>query len=211
MSKHVGQIKDRLTLKVKLVNETGWSQPSYGGWGYDDITLYVFKDSDGNIYTWKTTGVLCITELDDEGYAVYTNCKVGDDITIKGTVKAHTEYKGEAQTQLTRVKLISIDRVAPTKKELDEAKRDGQLASLKGDDFTWEIPYKQYKQHYSDCETLAGSYKVSEETKVAYITIIVREGRLKASGVRGQHFSEYRLEMKRVSILYIKLYLRRTL
>lgn len=63
------------------------------------------------------------------------------------------------------------------------------------------MPYRQYKAHYSDCETIIGSYKeyVHEyghryEYSPATIKVIIRDGRLKASGVRGKHFSNYWIE-----------------
>ena len=67
------------------------------------------------------------------------------------------------------------------------------MESLGEGDRLWEMPYRQYKMHYADCETLAGSYREIERGRDAgsYITIILREGRLKASGVRGEHYSGY--------------------
>ena len=49
------------------------------------------------------------------------------------------------------------------------------------------MPYKQYKEHYSDCETVIDSFETHRD-RPATIKVIIREGRLKASGVRGQHF-----------------------
>ena len=44
-----------------------------------------------------------------------------------------------------------------------------------------------YKEHYADCELLAGSWNEQERT----VGVIVREGRLKNSGVRGRQFADY--------------------
>lgn len=44
--------------------------------------------------------------------------------------------------------------------------------------------YRRYKQHFSDCETVAGSYDENRKT----IDVLLPEGRLKPSGVRGQTF-----------------------
>lgn len=184
-------IKDRLTLQVKYIARVDWSTPSYAGYGYDNWARYIFKDSDGNIYTWKTTSCLSVFNWDEDGNENFLQTKEGDLITIKGTVKAFTTYNDTSQTELTRVKLISVDEVALTKEQLEEAKREEQLKTLKGKDFTWKIPYRQYKKHYSDCETLVGSYEDTD--RGAFISIIVREGRLKASGVRGEHYSGYEL------------------
>ena len=44
--------------------------------------------------------------------------------------------------------------------------------------------YRRYKQHFSDCETVAGSYDKNHKT----IEVMLPEGRLKQSGVRGKSF-----------------------
>lgn len=44
--------------------------------------------------------------------------------------------------------------------------------------------YRRYKQHFSDCETVAGSYDEKRKT----IEVLLPEGRLRPSGVRGQSF-----------------------
>ena len=44
--------------------------------------------------------------------------------------------------------------------------------------------YRRYKQHYADCETVAGSYNKEYKT----IEVIIPEGRMKPSGTRGQTF-----------------------
>lgn len=51
------------------------------------------------------------------------------------------------------------------------------------------MPYRQYKQHYADCETVPGTYDAGSKS----IVVIVPAGRMKASGVRGRHFSTYEL------------------
>lgn len=54
---------------------------------------------------------------------------------------------------------------------------------------TETMKYNRYKKHYSDCDTVRGSY--DKETKT--IAVIIPEGRMKKSGVRGQHFHGYEL------------------
>ena len=55
------------------------------------------------------------------------------------------------------------------------------------------MPYKQYKMHYSDCETVKGSFTRSDSRYGgSTISVIIRKGRLKNSGVRGEHYSGYR-------------------
>lgn len=49
--------------------------------------------------------------------------------------------------------------------------------------------YRRYKQHFSDCETIIGSYNKELKT----IDVIIPEGRMKKSGVRGRtfHYMEF--------------------
>ena len=49
--------------------------------------------------------------------------------------------------------------------------------------------YGQYKKHYADCETVPGSY--DKQTKS--IEVIIPDGRMKASGVRGKRFHGYQI------------------
>lgn len=51
-----------------------------------------------------------------------------------------------------------------------------------------EMPYRVYKQHYADCDTLAGSYNKQSKT----ITVLMPEGRMKPSGTRGKRYSYFR-------------------
>lgn len=54
---------------------------------------------------------------------------------------------------------------------------------------TKRMHYSQYKNHYSDCQTVPGSYdKVTKSVEV-----ILPEGRIKPSGVRGKRFHGYQI------------------
>ncbi len=44
--------------------------------------------------------------------------------------------------------------------------------------------YRRYKTSFADCETVAGSYNKVQKT----IQVILPDGRLKPSGVRGQRY-----------------------
>ena len=49
--------------------------------------------------------------------------------------------------------------------------------------------YSQYKNHYSDCHTVPGSYDKTTRS----IEVILPEGRIKPSGVRGKRFHGYQI------------------
>lgn len=89
---YYGEPKQRITHKVKLkevysfeTNYTYRGETSY---------LYLFEDSENHVFTWRTS----------TGFGV--DLKNGAEITIKGTIKEHREYKGTRQTVLTRCKMV---------------------------------------------------------------------------------------------------------
>lgn len=82
VSEWVGSVGSRVEFKVaEITCITGWETQ----WGY--TKLYKITDEAGNIFTWKTSSWV------EDGIK-----------TIKGTVKAHNDYKGIKQTELTRCK-----------------------------------------------------------------------------------------------------------
>lgn len=181
----------RVEMKVKLVGDYQYDRQKYAGYGYETVSIYKMTDDDGKVYVWKTTSWLA---YNDEVI------NRGSVIVIAASIKGESEYNGEAQTELTRVKVKeviemgkSIEQIQAEREQAREAKKAEQLASLKGEDFVWTMPYKQYKERYADCETVIDSF-VRPRFGGCYIDVIIREGRLKASGVRGKHFHSYALE-----------------
>ena len=186
MSYEVGK---RVEAVLKLIGEYNYT--THFNWTTTTMTVYKFKDADGEILVWKTASILGIEGTDENGDMTWDGAHKGDTVKVKATIKGEGEYKGEKQVELTRVKCISIEHAPeePTKEERIAAKAEEQVASLKGEDFIWTMPYKQYKEHYADCETVAGSFHYRYGK--ALITVIIREGRLKPSGTRGRYYSGY--------------------
>ena len=188
---YFGEIGKRYELNLTLKRE--YSFVSHYGYREQENYIYTMEDENGNVFVWKTTSVIGMDDVDKKGNWTFNGVHKNDSFKCKATVKDHSEYKGTKQTVLTRVKVLSIDHV-PTKEELDEIKRAEQLKSLKEGDVTWQMPYKQYKEHYSDCETLAGSYLEADHTVQRWypeITVIIRAGRLVNSGVRFKTYKGY--------------------
>ena len=52
----------------------------------------------------------------------------------------------------------------------------------------YRMKYSQYKKHYADCKTVPGTYDTIEKS----IIVLIPEGRMKKSGVRGQRDNYYR-------------------
>lgn len=80
-----GSIKDKVDLKVKLIRRGSYDTM------YGTTYVYTFEDAQGHQLVWKTG-----TWLEQES---------GAEMTLKGTVKDHSEYKGIKQTELTRCKV----------------------------------------------------------------------------------------------------------
>lgn len=203
------------TVTMKGIYE--YSAPSYAGYGYDTHYIYKMVAEDGTVYVWKTTTFLVVevphtgkerhNYTDKKGNPIdYVKVNKGDILKIKATIKGESEYNGEKQTEVNRVKVVSREFASETYEEMMERKErekaarvKAQYDSLKEGDFIWQMPYRQYKEHYSDCETIEGSFNqpdCNRHRSVATIKVIIREGRLKASGVRGQHYSGYEIKYR---------------
>ena len=194
---------EKIKVEVTMANIYKYEAPAFG-YGYETRYIYTMQDQDGTVYVWKTATWMHIDVYEGvnqkkanffdrrgNAYEPQGICK-GDKVVITATVKGQGEYKGQPQTELTRVKVV--ERTYNAKNELTqkkESRKAEQLDSLKGEDFIWEMPYRQYKEHYSDCETVIDSYNDHNGMYPASIKVIIREGKLKNSGVRGQHFSGY--------------------
>lgn len=198
---HIGVVGEKITIEVTLKKVYNWMDYSFSYYGQNRY-IYTMEDSNGNILVWKTSSYMSVSGgKDKNGDPIYTPVNKDDKISITGMVKAHSNYKGEDQTVLQRVKINEIINHKPSYEEKKKIIQTEQLESLNDGDFIWEMPYKQYKEHYADCEVLFGSFNdhVEEQkhTRVfipSTIKVIIREGRLKNSGVRGEHFSGYQME-----------------
>lgn len=184
---YFGEIGKRYNeMTLKLVKQ--YEYTSTFGYGYNNVCyINVFEDVDGNTFVWKTSAIMGVDSVDDHGRCFTDFVRKNDTVVVKATVKDHKEYRGTEQTVLSRVSAVRFVDRAPTKEEILAEKKKDQLASISGKDILWRMPYRQYKEHYADCETLAGSYDGNNAT----VEVIIREGRLVPSGVRGKHFHTF--------------------
>lgn len=197
----------RIKVEVTMQNIYRYEAPAYG-YGYETRYIYTMQDAEGTVYVWKTTSILFEkVETDGNDYVkmdsngtkyIWNLINKGDKLVITASVKGQGEYKGQPQTELTRVKVVERTFKAKTWEEITaekeaekEARKQEQKDSVKDGDMVWKMPYKQYKEHYSDCETVIDSFERVRGNAV--IEVIIREGRLKASGVRGKHFKGFEI------------------
>lgn len=94
-SQWVGSIGDKIETKAIMEKSAFYDIPSFRGFGTDTVHVYTFRSEAGNALVWKTSSVIEFQE--------------GRRVTVRGTVKDHTEYKEEKQTQLIRVKVKEGD------------------------------------------------------------------------------------------------------
>jgi len=94
-SVHVGTVGGKLEVTVTVERVIDLE----GNYGVSH--LHSLKDAAGNVYVWVTGSV---------------RYDVGKTVTLKGTVKAHTDYKGLAQTNLTRCS--ELDEVVTVAREV---------------------------------------------------------------------------------------------
>ena len=85
-SEYFGNVGDKIERDVTLVNK--YETQSYYGY----MCYHTFKDADGHTFVWMTSSRPCLS--------------IGNTYKIKATIKEHSEYKGEKQTFITRVKTM---------------------------------------------------------------------------------------------------------
>ena len=194
---YIGQIGKRITVTATYKARFEYTDYKFSYYGTTHFT-HIFEDDEGNTIVWKSTNMVEYINDGSENPNRKGDLEFvtkGSTVELTGTVKDHSTYKDTEQTVVTRCKFKLIER-AKTEDEIRQEKAETQKASIGENDLVWEMPYRQYKEHYSDCETIIGSYDSHEDsrgncTSAPTIKVIIREGRLKKSGVRGQHYAGY--------------------
>lgn len=112
-SKHIGQVGDKIELTVTFIYTASYEVPAFTGWGKDIMHIHIFRDEEGNTLTWKTQKGLGWYKDGKKWVGDYLNewilPEAGQKLHLKGTIKAHGEYKDEKQTELLRVKVEPLD------------------------------------------------------------------------------------------------------
>ena len=97
ISRHIGEIGDKIDLDVILEKRAWFEIPSFRGYGTETKYIYTFRNAHGDAIIWKTSKGL-----------VYES---GETVHIKGTIKEHSEYDDEKQTVITRCKVEEVRNV----------------------------------------------------------------------------------------------------
>ena len=91
-SEHVGSVGESRSFALTLDRHFSFD----GDWGHVD--RYIFKDADGNVFTWKSSGDATVIGAD------YANRHMveGSTYILTASIKKHDQYKDTKQTVLTR-------------------------------------------------------------------------------------------------------------
>lgn len=93
ISQHIGAIGEKVDFVGTYIKTGSWEQKAFAGYGMTTMYIHTFKDADGNVFTWKTQRGVCMER--------------GEPVQVRGTIKNHSEYKDEKQTELTRCKVTA--------------------------------------------------------------------------------------------------------
>jgi hypothetical protein len=90
-NKTVGEVGKRIDLDVTVVRSFSFTRDAFSGYGTETVTITTMVTSDRTCVVVKSTAFCA---------------DVGASFKLRGTVKAHEEYKGQMQTILQRVKML---------------------------------------------------------------------------------------------------------
>lgn len=94
-SQFLGVMSEKIQADVILEKSFVVDKPKFSYYDQDFAIVYLFRDADGNRLVWKTTAELGVED--------------GVKLTINAVIKAHSEYKGEKQTIIQRVKVLKTN------------------------------------------------------------------------------------------------------
>lgn len=90
-SRHVGTVGKRETFNVRVHRINSYDRPRFNAYGMETVWIVTLRDTNDNAIVVKSTAF----------------CPEKDaTLTIKATVKEHSDYKGEQQTIVQRVKVV---------------------------------------------------------------------------------------------------------
>lgn len=97
VSQHVGNIKDKISCVVRVDKIIAYETH----FGFGDMVK--MRDESGNLLVWFTSS-LPRSQRSEKGQII-DPIQEGNIVDLRGTVKAHEEFRNEKQTILTRCKL----------------------------------------------------------------------------------------------------------
>ena len=104
-----------------------------GAYGFQYILL--FKDEENHIFKWSTSKGTYHCWCKDNGRDGYCDYESGEKYLIKGSIKAHDEYKGVKQTVITRCDVLKDKYESHVFSKKEAAQIKEQIAKESSDPF----------------------------------------------------------------------------
>lgn len=105
MSNYRGNVGDKIDEQVTYLGSAHFEVKSFSGFGTETMYVHNFRDNEGNKLVWKTSTDNFAWKLNEETNEFDRVVEAGQRVNLKGTIKAHSEYKEEKQTSVTRCKV----------------------------------------------------------------------------------------------------------
>ena len=103
-SAFLGVANERMEFKLHVDKIVEVEVQKFSYYDSSIMRIYLMRDEAGNRVVYKTKTNWHMSAMD--GICMFVEEK--SDITVKATVKAHADYKGEKQTIIQRAKVLSI-------------------------------------------------------------------------------------------------------
>jgi hypothetical protein len=94
-SRHIGTVGKRETFKVTVERVASFERQSFSGFGRETVWIITMRD--------EATGSTLVSKTPS------FSAQKGERMVIKATVKAHDEFRGELQTVVQRVAVVSME------------------------------------------------------------------------------------------------------
>ena len=98
-----------------------------GAYGFQYI--HIFKDDENHVFKWSTSNGTYHCWCNTNGREGYCEYETGKKYLIKGTIKAHNEYKGVKQTVITRCEVLKDECETHTFDKKEAAKIRDEIAA----------------------------------------------------------------------------------
>lgn len=105
MSNYRGNVGEKIDEQVTYLGSAHFEVKSFSGFGNETMYVHNFRDNEGNKLVWKTSTDNFAWKLNEETNEFDRILEAGQRVNLKGTIKAHNEYKEEKQTSVTRCKV----------------------------------------------------------------------------------------------------------
>lgn len=143
---YYGAVGDKFELTLTFDKSFSFE----GAYGFTYIHL--FHDDEGHQFKWSSSNGTYKVEYDktaDFGGIEYCEFEIGHKYLMKGTVKAHNEYKGVKQTVITRCKVL--DDFINRKVEVKENPKGNTVARV----VEYEDPFDTFMETMASVEQTA--------------------------------------------------------